>query len=51
LSVEDSVARYAYKNGLFVLVPAGNLVRIWNDENFIPRTFGAPEKTRARRKK
>jgi len=51
LSVEDSVARYAYKNGLFVLVPAGHLVQIWNDKNFIPRTFGAPEKKSARRKK
>lgn len=51
LSVEASVARYAYKQGLFVLVPAGNLVRIWNDENFSPRTFGPPEKKRARRKK
>jgi len=51
LSVEDSVARYAYKNGLFVLVPAGLLVQIWNDANFIPRTFGAPEKTRPQRKK
>jgi len=51
LSVEDSVARYAYKNGLFVLVPAGQLVQIWNDANFIPRTFGVTEKTRPRRKK
>jgi len=51
LSVEDSVARYAYKNGLFVLVPAGQLVQIWNDANFIPRTFGAPEKKRPRRTK
>jgi len=51
LSVETSVARYAYKNGLFVLVPAGNLVQIWNDKNFIPRTFGVPEKKRARRTK
>jgi len=51
LSVETSVARYAYKNGLFVLVPAGNLVQIWNDENFIPRTFGGLEKKRVRRAK
>ncbi|MDZ7360248.1 MAG: DUF3782 domain-containing protein [candidate division KSB1 bacterium] len=51
LSVEASVARYACKQGLFVLVPAGNLVRIWNDENFIPRTFGPPAKKRARRQK
>jgi len=51
LSVDASAARYAYKKGLFVLVPAGELVQIWNDENFIPRTFGAPEKKRARRTK
>jgi hypothetical protein len=51
LSVETSVARYAYKKGLFVLVPAGNLVRIWNDEKFVPRTFGEPEKKRTRQRK
>jgi hypothetical protein len=45
------VARYAYKKGLFVLVPAGNLVRIWNDEKFVPRTFGEPEKKRTRQRK
>ncbi len=49
LSVDPSAARYAYKNGLFVLEPAAYLVQIWNDESFIPRTFGGPEKKRTRR--
>ncbi|MEK7726980.1 MAG: hypothetical protein AAB354_01140 [candidate division KSB1 bacterium] len=48
LSVDPSAARYAYKNRLFVLVPAAYLVQIWNDERFIPRTFGGPEKKRTR---
>lgn len=42
LGVEDNVARYAYRKGLFVLTVGGEgLARILNDESFRPRDFGA----------
>jgi len=39
MSVDEQVARYAYKHGLFVLVPSGENIQIWNDEKFVPRAF------------
>ncbi len=37
--VPDSVARYSYRQGLFVLAQSGESVVILNDENFIPRSW------------
>jgi hypothetical protein len=37
--VPPSVARYAYRNGLFVLAQSGETVRILNDERFQPRIW------------
>ncbi|MBF0416518.1 MAG: DUF3782 domain-containing protein [Magnetococcales bacterium] len=37
--VEEHVVRFAIKNGLFVLVQAGDSVRLANDESFVPRTW------------
>ena len=51
LRVDANAVRYAYKKGLFVLAPSGYELQILNDANFVPRTFGAPEKKRAPRKK
>ena len=44
MSVDESVARYAYKQGLFVLAPSGENMQLVNDEEFMPRTFGGPDK-------
>ncbi len=35
--VPDDVARYAYRQGLFVLAQSGDSVEILNDGNFTPR--------------
>ncbi len=37
--VPDEVARYAYRQGLFVLAQAGDSVVILNDDTFQPRTW------------
>lgn len=37
--VPDDVARYAYRQGLFVLAQSGDSVVILNDENFMPRRW------------
>jgi hypothetical protein len=37
--VPDSVARYAYRRGLFVLAQSGDSVVILNDGNFTPRSW------------
>ena len=37
--VPDDVARYAYRQGLFVLAQAGDSVVILNDDTFQPRTW------------
>ncbi len=37
--VPNSVARYAYRQGLFVLAPSGDSVEILNDGNFTPRRW------------
>jgi len=51
MSVTESVARYAYKNGLFVLAQSGENMKILNDEKFKPRAFNEPANGVARRKK
>jgi hypothetical protein len=52
MSVDENVARYAYKHGLFVLAPAGENMQILNDKKFVPRAFnGAEEKKAAKGKK
>jgi hypothetical protein len=50
MSVDDSMARYAYKRGLFVLAQSGDHMQILNDEKFVPRVFGEKRKIAARRK-
>jgi hypothetical protein len=35
----DDVARYAYRQGLFVLAQSGDSVVILNDDTFQPRTW------------
>ena len=35
----DSVARYAYKRGLYVLAQSGDAVLVLNDDKFIPKTW------------
>ena len=42
MSMEQNVVRYAYRQGLFVLAPSGENVRIVNDKKFQPRVFGEP---------
>jgi len=37
--VEENVIHFAIRNGLFVMVQAGDSVRLANDETFIPRTW------------
>jgi len=37
--LHDDVARYAYRNGLFVLAQSGDGVVIRNDANFVPATW------------
>ncbi|MBF0433950.1 MAG: DUF3782 domain-containing protein [Magnetococcales bacterium] len=37
--VEEHVVRFAIKNGLFVLIQAGDSVRLANDDSFVPRTW------------
>ncbi|MEO5333576.1 MAG: DUF3782 domain-containing protein [Magnetococcus sp. YQC-5] len=37
--IEDHVIRFAIKNGLFVLVLAGEQIRLANDEAFVPREW------------
>ena len=39
LTVDDNVARYAYRRGLFVLGQSGETVTILNDEAFQPREW------------
>jgi hypothetical protein len=36
--VPDDVARYGYRQGLFVLAQSGDSVVILNDDTFQPRT-------------
>ncbi len=51
MSVDESVARYAYKQGLFVLAPSGENMQILNDEEFMPKTFGGPDKKKTAKSK
>jgi hypothetical protein len=51
MSVDANVARYAYKEGLFVLAPSGENMQILNDDEFKPRTFGGPDKKPRRKKR
>jgi hypothetical protein len=37
--VPNSVARYAYRQGLFVLAQSGDSVVILNDDNFTPQRW------------
>ncbi len=37
--VEEHVVRFAIKNGLFVLIQAGDSVRLANDDSFVPRAW------------
>ncbi|MBF0630480.1 MAG: DUF3782 domain-containing protein [Magnetococcales bacterium] len=37
--VEDQVIRFAIKNGLFVIMQAGETLRLANDEEFVPREW------------
>ncbi|MBF0140939.1 MAG: DUF3782 domain-containing protein [Magnetococcales bacterium] len=37
--VDEHVVRFAIKHGLFVLVQAGDSVRLANEESFVPRTW------------
>ncbi len=41
LDVDEGVDKYAYRNGLFVLMVGGGVVQIKNDDKFIPKNFGA----------
>ncbi|MBF0420633.1 MAG: DUF3782 domain-containing protein [Magnetococcales bacterium] len=36
---EEHVVRFAIKNGLFVLIQAGDSVRLANDDSFVPRAW------------
>ncbi len=40
LDVDHGADKFAYRNGLFVLLVAGGVVQIKNDEKFIPKMFG-----------
>jgi hypothetical protein len=42
MSIDESVDRYAYKNGLFVLGQSGENIRLLNDEKFVPRAYSHP---------
>lgn len=42
MSIEENVVHYASRQGLFVLAPSGENVRIMNDKKFQPRVFGEP---------
>ncbi len=50
MSIDEGVARYAYKNGLFVLAQSGDNMQILNDEKFVPRVFDKKRKNVARKK-
>jgi len=50
MSIDKEVERFAYKQGLFVLAPSGDNMRILNDEIFEPHIFSETEKNRMRRK-
>ena len=39
LSYDEGVDRYAYRQGLFVLKSEGGIIKIANDENFIPKIW------------
>ncbi len=41
IDVDEGVDKYAYRNGLFVLMVGGGVVQIKNDAKFIPKNFGA----------
>ncbi len=40
LDVDEGVDKYAYRNGLFVLMVGGGVVQIKNDDKFRPKNFG-----------
>ncbi len=44
MSIDQDVERFAYKQGLFIIVQSGENVRILNDKKFQPRSF-APTQT------
>ncbi len=37
--IPKDVARYAYKQGLFVMTQSGEAMTILNDEKFTPKVF------------
>ncbi len=42
MSIDESVDRFAYKNGLFVLGQSGENICLLNDEKFVPRAYSHP---------
>jgi hypothetical protein len=42
MSIDESVDRFAYKNGLFVLGQSGENICFRNDEKFVPRAYSHP---------
>jgi len=50
MSIDKEADRFAYKQGLFVLAPSGDNMRILNDEIFEPHIFGEADKKKARGK-
>jgi hypothetical protein len=42
MSIDESVDRFAYKNGLFVMGQSGENICLLNDEKFIPRAYSYP---------
>jgi len=51
MSIDQEADRFAYKQGLFVLAPSGDNMRILNDEKFVPHIFGEAGKKKARVKR
>ncbi|TVR57253.1 MAG: DUF3782 domain-containing protein [Candidatus Competibacteraceae bacterium] len=39
MRIEDGADRYAYRQGLFVLAPTGDTIKILNDPRFQPKTW------------
>jgi hypothetical protein len=39
IEINEGIDRYAYRQGLFVIKPAGNMVKIVNGDNFQPKIW------------
>jgi len=39
IEINEGIDRYAYRQGLFVIKPAGNTVKIVNSDNFQPKIW------------